>query len=99
MHQWKGVFKTFPTYITSPQIPKISTGKAKENLHSFSDCKVGWSKGLWWENDDVFYECIEGKSSIFLLLAMFIDEDWMVNLMIIYIKKIIVKALDFNDNK
>jgi hypothetical protein len=28
---------------------------------------------------------------------MFIGEDWMVNLMIIYIKKIIAKALDFND--
>jgi hypothetical protein len=27
---------------------------------------------------------------------MFIGEDWMVNLMIIYIKKIITKALDFN---
>jgi hypothetical protein len=32
-----------------------------------------------------------------LLLAMFIGENWMVNLMIIYIKKIIAKALDFND--
>jgi hypothetical protein len=32
-----------------------------------------------------------------LLLAMWIGEDWMVNLMIIYIKKIIAKALDFND--
>jgi hypothetical protein len=28
---------------------------------------------------------------------MFIGEDRMVNLMIIYIKKIIAKALDFND--
>jgi hypothetical protein len=28
---------------------------------------------------------------------MFIGEVWMVNLMIIYIKKSIVKALDFND--
>jgi hypothetical protein len=28
---------------------------------------------------------------------MFIGEDWMVNLMIIYIKEIIAKALDFND--
>jgi hypothetical protein len=25
------------------------------------------------------------------------DEDWMVNLMIIYFKKIIAKTLDFND--
>jgi len=30
-------------------------------------------------------------------LAMSIGEDWMVNLMIIYIKKIIAKALDFYD--
>jgi hypothetical protein len=28
---------------------------------------------------------------------MFIGEDWMVNLMIIYIKEIIAKSLDFND--
>jgi hypothetical protein len=32
-----------------------------------------------------------------LLLEIFIGEDWMVNLMIIYIKKIIAKDLDFND--
>jgi hypothetical protein len=32
-----------------------------------------------------------------LLLAMFIGEDWMINLMIIYIKKIIANVLDFND--
>jgi hypothetical protein len=49
------------------------------------------------ENDNVFCKCIEGKSGICLLLAMFIGEDWMVNLMIIYIKKIIAKALDIND--
>jgi len=40
---------------------------------------------------------MEGKLGICLLLAMFIGEDWMVNLMIIYIKKIIAKALDFQD--
>jgi hypothetical protein len=28
---------------------------------------------------------------------MFIGEGWMVNLMIIYIKKIIAKVLDFNN--
>jgi hypothetical protein len=44
-----------------------------------------------------FYKCIEGKLGICLLLTMFIGEDWMINLMIIYIKKIITKALDFND--
>jgi hypothetical protein len=44
-----------------------------------------------------FYKCIEGKLGMCLLLAMFIGEDWMVNLMIIYIKNIIAKALDFND--
>jgi hypothetical protein len=50
-----------------------------------------------WENNNVFYKCIEGTLGICLLLAMFIGEDWMVNLMIIYIKKIIAKASDFND--
>jgi hypothetical protein len=87
----------FQRYITSPQIPKFSTGKTKENLRSFNDCRAGWSKELQWENDNVFYKCIEGKSGIWLLLEMFIGKDWMVNLMIIYIKKVIVKALYFND--
>jgi hypothetical protein len=89
--------RPFQRNITSPQIPKNTTGKTKEILQSFSKCKVGWSKELQWENDNVFYKCIEGKSGICLLLAIFIGEDWMVNLMVIYIKKIIAKALDFND--
>jgi hypothetical protein len=96
-HHRKGVLRTFQWYITSPQIPKISIGKTKENLQSFSDCKVGWSREMQWKNDNVLYKCIEGKSGTCLLLAMFIGEDWMVNLMIICIKKIIAKALDFND--
>ena len=29
---------------------------------------------------------------------MFIDDDWMVDLMIIYIEKTIAKALDINNN-
>jgi hypothetical protein len=66
-------------------------------LQSFSDCIATWSKELQWENDNVFNKCIEGKLGMCLLLAMFIGEDWMVNLMIIYIKKIIAKALDFNN--
>ena len=45
----------------------------------------------------VFYKCIEGKSGIRLLLAMFISDHWMVNLMIIYIEKIIAKALEINN--
>ena len=45
---------------------------------------------------NVSYECIEGKSGICLLLAMFIGDDWMVYLMIIYIKKTIAKTLDIN---
>jgi hypothetical protein len=44
-----------------------------------------------------FYKCVEGKLGICLLLAIFIGEGWMVSLMIIYIKKIIAKALNFND--
>ena len=46
---------------------------------------------------NVFYKCIEGKSSIYLLLAMSIGNDWMVDLMIIYIEKTIAKGLDIND--
>ena len=46
---------------------------------------------------NVFNEYIEGKSCICLLLAMFIGDDWMVELMIIYIKKIIAIALNIND--
>ena len=87
----------FQRYITSPQFPKNSIGKTKENLQSFSNYIAGWSKELQWENDNVFYKCSEGKSGICLLLEMFIGEDWMVNLMIIYINKIITKALNFND--
>jgi hypothetical protein len=66
-------------------------------LQSVSDCRASWSKKLQWENGNVSYKCIEGKLGMCLLLAMFIGEDWMVNLMIIYIKKIIAKALDFNN--
>ena len=44
-----------------------------------------------------FYKCIEGKSGICLLLAMFIDDDWMVDLRIIYIEKTFAKALDISD--
>jgi hypothetical protein len=55
-------------------------------LQLFSDCKASWSKELQWENNNVLYKCIEGKLGISLLLAMFIGEDWMVNLMIIYVK-------------
>ena len=43
------------------------------------------------------YECIEGKLDICLLLATFIGNDWMVDLMTIYIKKTIAKALDINN--
>jgi hypothetical protein len=89
--------RPFQRYITIPQIPNISASKTKENLQSFRNCRASWSKELQWENDNVFYKCIEGKSSICSLLAMFIGEDWMVNLIIIYIKIIIAKALDLND--
>ena len=44
-----------------------------------------------------FHECIEGKSGIYLLLVMSIGNDWMVDLMIIYIGKTIAKTLDIND--
>jgi hypothetical protein len=44
-----------------------------------------------------YNEFIEGKLGICLLLVMSIDDDWMVDLMIIYIEKIIAKALDINN--
>ena len=46
---------------------------------------------------NVFYYCIEGKSSICFLLAMSTCDDWMVDMMIIYIKKIVTKVVDSND--
>ena len=46
---------------------------------------------------DVFYEFIEGKSSIYLLLAMSIGNDWMIDMMITFVEKTIAKALDIND--
>jgi hypothetical protein len=46
------------------------------------------------KKNNVFYKCIGGNSGICLSLAMFIGKDWMVNLMIIYIKNISIKALD-----
>jgi len=45
---------------------------------------------------NVSYKCIEGKSGICLLLTMFISDDWIVDLMIIYIKKTLAEALDIN---
>jgi hypothetical protein len=46
---------------------------------------------------NVFYECIEGKSRIYLLLAKYVGNDWMVDLMIIYIENTIAKTLDVHD--
>ena len=46
---------------------------------------------------NVFYECIKKKSGICSLLTMFIGDDWMVDLMIIYIEKATPKALNIND--
>jgi hypothetical protein len=40
---------------------------------------------------------LKKKLGISLLLVMSIDDDWMVDLMIIYIEKTIPKALDIND--
>jgi hypothetical protein len=46
---------------------------------------------------NVYYKCIEGKLGICLLLVMSTDDDWMVDMIIIYIEKTITKALDIND--
>ena len=45
---------------------------------------------------NVYYKCIKGKLGVYLLLVMSIDDDWMVDLTIIYIEKIVAKALDNN---
>jgi hypothetical protein len=71
-------------------------------LQSFSDCKVGWSKNYNGKSTTVLfrnvnYECIEGKLGICLLLVMSTDEDWMVDMMIIYIEKTIANTLDINN--
>ena len=95
--------RPFQGYIISPQIPKILVGKSKKYLQFFSDCIAGWSKEPQWENDcdfffrNVFYECIEGKSGICLLLTKSIGNDWMVDLTIISIENTIAKALDINN--
>ena len=47
---------------------------------------------------NVFYECVEGNSGIFLQSVMYIGDDWMVDLMIFYIEMTIAKALDIHDN-
>ena len=44
---------------------------------------------------NVYYERIEEELG--LLLVMSIDDDWMVDMMIIYIEKTIAKALDIKD--
>jgi hypothetical protein len=87
----------FQRYITSPIIPKISTSETKEICNRLATAEHDGQKNCNGKTTMFFYKCIEGKLGICLLLAMFIGEDWMVNLMIIYIKKIIAKALDFNN--
>jgi hypothetical protein len=37
------------------------------------------------------------RNAFYLLSAMFIGDDWMVDLVIIYIEKTVAKALDIND--
>ena len=88
--------------ITSPQTPKIAIGKTKNVYSCLAIAKLVGQKNrngkpiaVLFRN--VFYECIEGKSGICSLLAMFIGGDRMVDLMIIYIEKTIAKALDIND--
>ena len=79
-----------------PKFLKFQLVKTKKNLQSFSDYRADWSKNRNGKttmviNCNVFYECIKGNLGIFLLLAMSIGNDWMVDLMIVYIKKTIAK--------
>jgi hypothetical protein len=76
--------------------------RPKKQLQLFSDCTVGWSKNCHGKSTTVLFcnlykECIEGKLGICLLLVMSIDDDWIVDLVIIYIEMTIAKALDIND--
>ena len=47
---------------------------------------------------NVFYKYIKGKLDICSLLVMSIGDDWMIDMMITYIEKIITKAFNINDN-
>ena len=45
MYCWIGIFKTFLTYITRPQFPKILVFKhTNTNMQCFTYCISGWSK-------------------------------------------------------
>jgi hypothetical protein len=103
IHHWKGVFKTFPTvYYKPPKFLNFQLVKPKK-IHSRSASaeqagqknRNGKTIAVLFRN--VFYARIKGKSGIFLLLAMSIGSDWMVDLMIIYIGKTSAKAFDIDD--
>jgi hypothetical protein len=87
---------------SSPKFLKLPLVRPKKQLQSFSDCKACWSKNCNGKLTtilfcNVYYECIERKLGICLILVMSVDDDWMVNLMIISTEKTIAKALDIND--
>jgi hypothetical protein len=82
--------RPFQWYTTSPKFQKFQLVRPKKQLQWFSDCRAYWSKNCNGKSttvlfQNVYHECIEGKLGMCLLLVMYIDDDWMVNMMIIYI--------------
>ena len=91
--------RLFQRFTTSPQIPKIVVGKTRTIRSRLATVEQARQKNRNGKTIAVLfhYECIEGKSGIWLLFVMCIGDDWMLDLMIIYIEKTIAKALDIND--
>ena len=92
----------FQVYYKPPRFLKFKLVKPKENCCCLAIVEQVGQKNRNGKTTMVFfplcfYECIEGKSCICLVLAISIGDDWMVDLMIIYIEKTIAKALDIND--
>ena len=89
--------RPFQLYITSPKFQKFQLVKPKKTCSRLATAEQAGQKNC------------NGKTTIFSTSALkeswastyywqcFLGEDWMVNMMIIYVKKIIAKALEFND--
>jgi hypothetical protein len=95
-HRWKGVSNRI---LQASKFLKFQLVKIKIKIIVVQHCRACLSKELKWENDSgSFLQCfLRVHSRKVLLLAMFIGINGMVDLMIIYIKKMTAKALDIND--
>ena len=83
--------------LQAPKFQKFQLVKPKRSCSCVAIAKQAGQKNCNGKTTTFSTSALKGNLSICLLLAMFIGEDWMVDLIIIYIKKIIAKALDFND--